>query len=467
MNRKWRQKFLYLLADVVAACVVWLTFGYLKGELILPSGAWETQQVYNGLVMGGFWAILYAIAGLYTKPFRRSRAQELTQLFKFTLLGILTFFFIVVMDEPTEKVPYSTFRANMTRYFLLQFSITAFLRMLITTRTNMLIRNRTWGFPTLLIGCQKEALSIYSRLESMRKSLGYRFQGYICLSTAEDDQMDAHLPRLGTLEMLPELVRTHQIEEIIIALEKHESDRLSEVIRQCEQSPAYIKIVPGIYDYIVGSVKITHILGAPLIEIFPQIISYWEQVAKRTFDIVVSLLMLLLLSPLYLLIALAVKLDSPGAVIFRQERIGKGGIPFRMYKFRSMVNDAEKRGPALSSEEDPRITRVGKWLRKTRLDELPQFWNVLKGDMSIVGPRPERQYFIDQIVQVAPHYRHLQKIRPGITSWGQVKFGYASTVPEMVERLDFDILYMENMSLLLDLKILLYTLIVIVEGRGK
>ena len=162
-----------------------------------------------------------------------------------------------------------------------------------------------------------------------------------------------------------------------------------------------------------------------------------------------------------------VKLSSSGPVFYRQVRIGKNGHPFNIIKFRSMFVDAEKQGPALSSDHDPRITKWGRFMRKVRLDELPQFWNVLKGDMSIVGPRPERQFFIDQIMKIAPHYRHLHRVRPGLTSLGQVKYGYAETVAQMVERLKFDILYIENMSLAMDFRVLLYTLKIIMEGRGK
>jgi lipopolysaccharide/colanic/teichoic acid biosynthesis glycosyltransferase len=169
----------------------------------------------------------------------------------------------------------------------------------------------------------------------------------------------------------------------------------------------------------------------------------------------------------YLLLAVAVKLGSKGPVLYCHERIGRYGQPFIIYKFRSMYTDAEKEGPALSSKEDPRITPLGRFLRKVRLDEIPQFYNVLMGDMSIVGPRPERQFFIDQIMQVAPHYKHLQKVRPGITSWGQVKYGYAENIDQMVERLKYDIIYIENMSLGVDIKILIYTTLIVLQGRGK
>ena len=469
MSNKRRQSLIYVLADIIAAILAWLLFAYQKGELWNEVGEIRPQQWLNGGVISFYWLFLYGVAGLYSKPFRRSRLQEMLQVFKFTIFGVLAFFFLVVMDEPLEDVPYSRYRINMTQYFFCQFALTSFVRLIITSRTNIKIRNRQLGFPTLIIGCQKEALNIWSMLEDMRKSLGYQFVGYICSDEAQPhpDLLKGQLSALGSLNDLPAIVKKYQIEEIIIALEKEESNRLATVIEHCERTSAYIKIVPGIYDYIVGSVKISHILGAPLIEIFPQIMSNWERVAKRLLDISISMVALTILLPVYLAIGLAILLDSKGKIFFRQERIGKEGKAFKMIKFRSMVEDAEKTGPSLSRDGDPRITRVGQFLRKSRLDELPQFWNVLKGEMSIVGPRPERQFFIDQIVEIAPHYRHLHKVRPGITSWGQVKYGYASTVPEMVERLKFDILYIENMSLSLDIKIILYTIIVIIEGRGK
>lgn len=447
--------------------IVWLAFVFWRREVLEGYGYLDPQQLINASVISLYWIILYAIAGLYGKPFRRSRLQELIQVFKYSLIGVLIIFFLIFLDDPIPPSNPSLQRVLLTIYLGLQFGTVGLVRFILTTRTQMRIRKRKLTFPTLLVGCQEQAMGIYRELENMKRPLGYVFKGFISLSHSEQNLFHGKLKNYGNLDRLEEVIQSRKIEEVIIALEPNEAPEVGRIIERCENTAANIKVVPGVYDYIVGSVKSSHILGAPLIEIFPSIMKPWEQVAKRGIDIGASAFSLVILSPLYLFLATLIKLDSPGPIFFRQERIGKGGKPFKIIKFRSMHVNAEKAGPALSSDHDPRITKTGKWLRKLRFDELPQFWNVLRGDMSLVGPRPERQFFIDQIVKVAPHYRHLHKVKPGITSWGQVKYGYASNVAEMVERLKFDILYIENMSLALDLKIILYTIIVIVEGRGK
>jgi exopolysaccharide biosynthesis polyprenyl glycosylphosphotransferase len=218
---------------------------------------------------------------------------------------------------------------------------------------------------------------------------------------------------------------------------------------------------------VLGMVKMNNILGAMLVEVDFETMPPWQKTLKRIFDVLLALLALLHLIPVFAIIAFSIKLDSKGPIFYFQERIGFRGRPFRIIKFRSMKVNAETQGPQLSKENDDRRTRVGTFLRKTRLDEIPQFMNVLAGSMSIVGPRPERKFFIDQIVQKAPYYTRLHRIKPGITSWGQVKFGYAENVDEMVERMKYDILYLENMSLGLDIKIMIYTVLIIIQGRGK
>lgn len=444
---------------------VWLFFVLVRRQVIEGDPKLDSQQFINAGVISLYWLLLYSIAGLYRKPYRRSRLWEFSQVLTFTIGGVLVIFFSIFLNDPVPN--YQVYRMTITTYFTLQFLSVAIVRLIHTSYTNRRIQKRMIGYPTLLVGCGAQALSIYEELNGMRRSLGYMFKGFVSLPDSSENVFYGRLKRFGTIDRIPEIIRSRKIEEVIIALEADESDKIGEIIDLCAQLNVNIKILPGMYDYIVGTVKVTHILGAPLIEVFPQIMQPSAEFFKRVFDIGFALFALILLGPVYLVLAIIIKMDSRGPILYKQERIGKFGHPFFIYKFRSMYVDAEKFGPALSKDNDPRITKIGRTMRKLRLDELPQFWNVLKGDMSIVGPRPERQFYIDQIVKKAPHYRHLHRVRPGITSWGQVKYGYAENVDEMVERLKFDILYLENMSLSLDLKIIIYTVIVMIEGRGK
>jgi exopolysaccharide biosynthesis polyprenyl glycosylphosphotransferase len=272
---------------------------------------------------------------------------------------------------------------------------------------------------------------------------------------------------LGHADDVEEIILQHKIEEVIIAVESSEHPLITKILSRLYPLNVYVKTIPDMYDILSGQVKMTSIFGAPLIEVRQEIMPAWQQSLKRAMDIGVSLFVLTFFSWMFMLVALIIKLTSKGPVFYNHERIGKNGKPFTIYKFRSMYVDAEKNGPQLTQENDPRVTPFGRFMRKSRLDELPQFYNVLIGDMSLVGPRPERQYFIDRIMERSPHYRYLMKVRPGITSWGQVKFGYASTIDQMVRRLEYDIIYIENMSLFVDFKILIYTVLIVLQGRGQ
>ena len=194
--------------------------------------------------------------------------------------------------------------------------------------------------------------------------------------------------------------------------------------------------------------------------------NYLFIITKTAVDYFISFLFLILLTPVILLLAIAIKISSKGPVIYSQQRIGRFGKPFLIYKFRSLHNGTEDGVPLLSDKNDQRITFVGRFMRKHKFDEIPNFINVLKGEMSLIGPRPEQQYFIDQILLRVPKYKTLQEIKPGITSWGQVKYGYASNVEEMIERSDYDMFYFKNMSLWFDVKIAIKTIGIILKGQG-
>ena len=464
--KKSKQAGKYILSDFISASVAWLLFNILRYEVFaIDEGADSLLDYlqYPG-VLGGqvviplFWLVLYYFSGYYNKPFGKSRLTELFSTFITVLIGTVFVFFALLLDDIPRSI--DIYYKLFFGMFGLQFFITYIPRLLITQSGMRKIKNREWAMKVLIIGAGGKAVRIAHDL--------YRLGYDICGFVSEDERTPVKADRnqvLGTVEDIPVLMEKENVDEIVLAVESKNNKALLGILYSLYWYKRPIKVLADRFN-MLSKIQLRTIRGIPLVDVTDNNFSPAEQNIKLFLDKVCSVVALLLLSPLFAYIAWRVKKDSPGPVFFRQERIGYLGQPFWMYKFRTMYVNAEENGPSLSSEDDPRVTPFGRVMRKYRLDELPQFWNVLKGDMSLVGPRPERKYFIDEIVKTAPYYYLLHNVRPGITSLGMVKYGYAASVDKMVERMEYDILYYENMSLTLDLTILIYTVKTVITGKG-
>lgn len=469
-NKAHRQRIKYVVGDFVMSNLAWFTYnlvrwhmgavvGYADLVTYLTSKMVLLGQLFFPLLM----MVTYAFSGYYNNVCRKSRVQELLTTLASSGINTLLIFFLALIND-VIGVRANDYEMILILWVLL-FGFVYFVRLCITVRASNKIKSRKWTFPTLIIGSGSAAVNFANKQNAKRHSSGYDIRGFVNIP-GENPVKGNPLP-CYELDELHEVCERENIWELIVVPTRDDTTQNINAINKLFGLGLPIMISPDHFNTMKTPVHVSDIYGEPLVNISSSNMSDSGQNIKRALDILVSIIALVLLMPLFAIVAIIIKYTSPGPVFYLQERIGQHNKPFKIIKFRSMVQDAEVGGkPQLSSDNDPRITPFGRFMRKYRIDELPQFWNVLKGEMSLVGPRPERKYYIDQIIQRVPAYALLHQVRPGITSMGMVKFGYAKNLDEMVERVKHDLMYLDNMSLINDLKILIYTIKIVFTGRG-
>ncbi len=460
-----------------------------------PSWDWLPAP-WGSTVLAGFgvlvgWGLLFAFSGLYAERYAQGRLDELVTLARVVVFGGLALLFGVVID----RLEGGELRSAIGAYVLAQFVAVGGMRVVLRTVQRALVVRGYGRHRAIVVGWSDRVETLYHDLArypaanieivgavrlrapvpvgepipagDWAETIEERYPGGDALPAGAVEVTAAGAPEAAVAE-LPALIDRLKVQDVLLALGTEDHATLDEVLRVCDGKPVTLKLVPDFYAAVGGMARTEHTYGLPLIEVLPEPIPAWERRTKRIVDVVVSALVLVVGLPVWLAIAALVRLTSPGPAIYRQTRVGRHGRRFTILKFRTMVDGAEREtGPVWAGRRDARVTPLGRWLRRLRVDEVPQMWNVLVGQMSLVGPRPERPYFVRQLADQIPLYSRRHRVQPGVTGLAQVKWGYDADLDDVRQKLKYDLFYIETMSLGLDAKILFQTIRTALTGKGQ
>ena len=448
-------------------------WGWFAEPVYVPGPLWPVL-----LALSLFWLAILFFFGMYQQRYASSRFDELISLVKVVTIGVLILFFLLFIGQLDAH----SARQTILFYWCVIFLVVAAGRILVRSVQKLLIVRGHGLHNAIVVGWTDRVASVFQDVARYPEA-GLNVVGAIRMQRrphADPESGEDTIPvdigvevadpdiRVESIEMLPQLIDELEIQDVLVALDSSDHEALLEVFRLCDGKPVSIKLVPDFYTVIGGMARTEHMYGLPLIEVMPEPMPSWEQSTKRLVDIVVALIVLVAGLPAWLLLGAIIRLTSPGPAIYRQQRVGRRGRTFAMYKFRTMHQDAERHtGPVWAVENDPRYTPIGRWLRRSRLDEIPQFWNVLRGEMSLVGPRPERPFFVERLATEIPLYTRRHRVKPGITGWAQVKWHYDTSLDDVRQKVKYDLFYIENMSLRMDFKILFRTIRTALLGKGR
>ncbi len=455
--------------DFLALNVAFFCWAWLRSELGFFAETNLGILLLLSTMVNAIWLLFFTFLGLYGPSYAKSRVDELISVFKIVSSGVIIIFLLTFESESDLASPPKMSRMFMVNYWMLLLFFVTLSHITYRTLQKAILSRGIGHRRTLIVGWGKRSWQLADQIHKF-PALGYNIIGFISENKHANNKDKTYqgIPLLGTVDTIDSTIRESKVQEVILALKGNAREKVMEVMDLCNGYPVNFKIVPDLYDIVVGQTRTNQIYGFPLIAIQATVMTPWEQRIKRLLDLLLSSFIIIAFMPLWVLVGLAIKINSNGPVFYKQERVGKDGRDFIIYKFRSMVQYAEsKNGPQWAQKSDPRITSIGKWLRKLRIDEVPQFINVLKGEMSFIGPRPERRFFVEKFQKEIPFYTRRLRVRPGITGWAQIKCGYDESFENVKTKLQYDLFYLENMSLRMDLKVFVNTIYVVLLGKGQ